>query len=57
MEAPGTWSDLIERISKRNAEDRETVKKLVREYLDHIPTENEYLRQKGEELLKAIEAI
>ena len=27
---------------------------LVRDYLDHVPDENEYLRRKGDELLRKI---
>ena len=41
-------------VSEKLIEDKARILALVKEYLDHVPDENEYLRRKGDELLKQI---
>ena len=44
------WHD----VHKKHRTEKDRIRELVKEYLSHVPTENEYLRRKGEELLTKI---
>ena len=48
------WIAVSEKLIEEKASDKARIIALVREYLDHVPDENEYLRRKGDELLSKI---
>ena len=48
------WMAVSEKLIEEKASDKGRILALVKEYLDHVPDENEYLRRKGDELLKQI---
>lgn len=48
------WMAVSERLIEEKAAEKARILALVRDYLDHVPDENEYLRRKGDELLRKI---
>jgi hypothetical protein len=48
------WIAVSERLIEEKAAEKARILALVRDYLDHVPDENEYLRRKDEALLKQI---
>lgn len=48
------WMAVSERLIEEKAAEKARIIALVRDYLDHVPDENEYLRRKGNELLRKI---
>jgi hypothetical protein len=48
------WIAVSERLIEEKAAEKARILALVSDYLDHVPEENEYLRRKGDELLRQI---
>jgi hypothetical protein len=48
------WIAMSEKLIEEKAAEKARILALVRDYLDHVPDENEYLRRKGDELLRQI---
>ena len=50
-----SWIAMSEKLIEEKAAEKARIISLVREYLDHVPDENDYLIRKGHELLSKIE--
>ena len=48
------WMAVSERLIEEKAAEKARILALVMDYLDHVPDENDYLRRKGDELLRKI---